>query len=65
MQVISLEPPCPSKRASASTFSTHDLLYITHLSLRFICLKACLFEKAKLIKHMLNSLSGAGRLVFK
>ncbi len=31
----------------------------------FFCLKSCLFEKAKLIKHMLNSLSGAGRLVFK
>ncbi len=31
----------------------------------FLCLKSCLFEKAKLIKHMLNSLSGAGRLVFK
>ncbi len=30
-----------------------------------LCLKSCLFEKAKLIKHMLNSMSGAGRLVFK
>ncbi len=26
--------------------------------------KSCLFEKAKLIKHMLNSLSGTGHLVF-
>ncbi len=29
----------------------------------FLCLKSCLFEKAKLIKHA-YSLSGAGRLVF-
>ncbi len=73
MQVIS--PPCPSKRASASTFSTNDLIFITHLSYiflfiswnawSFLWLKSCFFEKAKLIKHMLNSLSGAGRLVFK
>ncbi len=32
MQVISLAPPCPSKRTSASTFSTNDFICITHLS---------------------------------
>ncbi len=67
MQVISLAPPCPSKRDSASTFSINDFIFITHLSYIlnvycemhevFLCLKSCLFEKAKLIKHMLNSLS--------
>ncbi len=66
MQVISLAPPCPSKRDSASTFSINDFIFITHLSFLnvycemhevFLCLKSCLFEKAKLIKHMLNSLS--------
>ncbi len=31
----------------------------------FLCLKSCLFEKAKLIKHMLNSLSDAGCLELK
>ncbi len=40
------------------------LIYIVKC-MKFLCLKSCLFEKAKLIKHMLNSLSGAGRLVFK
>ncbi len=64
MQVISLAPPCPSKHASASIFSTNDLvshIYLTFFYFYFemheiLCLKSCLFEKAKLIKHMLNSL---------
>ncbi len=30
-----------------------------------LCLKSCLFDKAKLIKHMLNSLFGASHLVLK
>ncbi len=81
MQVISPAPPCPSKHASASTFSTM-IVYLLHIynfiffylyifflycELHEICLwlKSCLFEMSKLIKHMLNSLSGAGRLVFK
>ncbi len=62
-------------RASASTFSTNDFIFMTHLNYCFnlycdlhevfLCLKSCLFEMAKLIKHVLNSLSGAGCLVLK
>ncbi len=71
MHVIALAPPCLSKRASASTFSTNDLIFSTHLSyiLKFLLWNACffmsqiMFMKFKLIKRMINSLSGAGRLV--
>ncbi len=78
MQVIWLMLPCPSKCASASTFSTNDFIFITHLSsfLYLYCelqvfLSQIMFDgnminmMSKLIKNMLNSLSGAGCLVFK
>ncbi len=54
MQVISLAPPFPAKRASASNFA-QTILYLSHIILNveiyivkcmIFFLKSCLFEKA-------------------